>query len=85
MKKKILKFIDSKGGKATIIATSSFLAFGLACFVIGYGLTDGWDKVIAWFTSQWAIMVYVFIGLWLIIVMYLVYLSKNFDDKGGND
>lgn len=83
MKKKITDFINKKGGKWLVIGSSAFLVFGLACFVVGYGLIDGWDKVLAWFSSRWAMMVYIFIGLWLILVLYLIYLSKSFDDRGG--
>lgn len=77
MKKKIIDFINSKGGKGVVIGTSCFFVFGLACFVVGYGLVDGWAKVIAWFGGRWAMMVYIFVGLWTLIVLWLVYLAKS--------
>ena len=85
MKKKIAKFIKSKGGKWTIIGTTIFLVVGIAAFVLGYGLTAGWLWVAQWFVSKWAIMVYVFIALYIIVVIRLIYLSKSYIDDDGKD
>lgn len=82
MKKKFLKFVNSKGGKKTLIGTSLFLVFGLACFVIGYGLVDGWEKVIAWFGSRWAIMVYIALGFWVLLCLFLWRIASNFTNNG---
>lgn len=81
MKKKLNDFIASKGGKWAIFGTLSFLLFGIACFVVGYGIVDGWDAVIKWFSSKWAIMLYVFIGLWAIVIAWVVYIGKTRSDK----
>ena len=82
MKKKLLKFINTKGGKRTLIGTSLFLIFGIACFVIGYGLVDGWEQVIAWFGSQWAIMVYIALGFWVLLCLFLWRIASNFTNNG---
>lgn len=81
MKKKLNDFIASKGGKWAIFGTLSFLLFGIACFVVGYGIVDGWDAVIKWFSSKWAIMLYVFIGLWAVVIAWVVYIGKTRGDK----
>ncbi len=77
MKKKLKNIINSKGGIITIISVSAFFVFGLACFIVGYGLTDGWDKVLAWFTSRYAIMVYTFFGLWVLLVLWAFFLARR--------
>lgn len=80
MKKKFVDFVNSKGGKGVFFGTIGFLVFGLACFVVGYGLVDGWDAVIAWFTSRWAIYVYIFVFLWVVIVLAIMHYAKNFKE-----
>jgi len=80
--KRFQKWLASKGGKGVIIGTSAFLLTGLLCLVLGYGFSLGWEVVGAWFTSQWAIYVYIAIGVWVILVLYLWHWGKNFgDDK----
>ena len=79
-KKKLAKFFRTKGGKATIIGTSIFLLVGIASLVLAYGLKDGWASVLAWFTSRWAMYIYVGIGIWIIAVLYIVYISKKYED-----
>lgn len=82
MKKKFNDFIASKGGKWAVFGTLGFLLFGITCFVVGYGIVDGWDAVIRWFSSKWAIMLYIFIGLWLLVVSWVIYVSKTMgEDK----
>lgn len=56
---------DKKARKWWALGMLAFLAVGIASFIVGYGLKDGWDAVLAWFTSKWA--TYVYIG----IVVYL--------------
>lgn len=58
------------------IATGAFLLFGLACIVLGFGLADGWEKIIGWFTSKYAIYVYVFAFFYLCGVAYLLIWGK---------
>lgn len=77
MKNKLKNFIASKGGRGVIIGSSIFLVFGLACFIVGYGLIDGWDAVLAWFSSRWAVMVYIFVGLWIIMILWIYYIFKT--------
>lgn len=42
------------------IATGIFLFVGLCCIMLGFGIANGWQWVISWFTSQWAMYVYIF-------------------------
>ena len=64
-----------KKDKRTILVylgTGGFLLTGLICIVCGYGFADGWDKIAEWFTSRWAIYVYVFLGFYLLGMAYLL-------------
>lgn len=59
------------------LATGGFLLFGLLCIVLGYGFADGWDKVLAWFTSRWAVYVYVFLFFYLIGIAVIWLINRN--------
>jgi uncharacterized membrane-anchored protein YitT (DUF2179 family) len=57
-----------------LIVSAIFVAIGLASFVVGYGLSDGWDVVAAWFSSQDALLLYIILGCYfLIIIFWLVW------------
>lgn len=68
MKKKAFK--ESKS-KVAIISTVAFLLLGITAFVVGYGLTDGWDSVLAWFSSRWAVYIYIMLAFLILIVVWL--------------
>jgi len=48
--------------KWAIIGTIAFAVFGLLCIMCGFGFANGWEWVLAWFYSQWAIYVYIFLA-----------------------
>lgn len=54
-----------------------FALIGIASFIVGYGLKDGWDSVIAWFTSKWAVWVYVFAVVYVFVALGYVFWKKN--------
>lgn len=60
-----------------------FALLGIACFVVGYGLKDGWEAVLAWFTSKWAMWVYVFGALYIVILIGYVLWKKDKDALDG--
>lgn len=47
--------------KKAVLATTLFLVFGVACIMVGFGIANGWQWVLNWFTSQWAVYVYIFV------------------------
>lgn len=65
------------------IGLGVFALIGGACFVVGYGLKDGWDSVLAWFTSKWAMWVYVFAALYVLILAGFVFYKKDRDAIDG--
>lgn len=79
-KKKVAQFVNSKGGKAMLIGSIVFFLVGIASLVLAFGLKDGWASVLAWFTSRWAMYVYVAIGLWIIIVLYIIYIAQKYEE-----
>lgn len=79
-KRRIGKFIKTKSGKITIISTTVFLLIGITALVLGYGLSEGWHVVLAWFTSKWAMYVYVGIGFYVLIILHIIILSKKYED-----
>lgn len=62
MEKKDKKQSRKFSKKTAIISTICFALFGLGCIVVGFGLSNGWEWVLAWFTSQWAVYVYIFLA-----------------------
>lgn len=82
--KKLFEKIKNNKGKSAIVASIGSIAFlilGIACFACGYGFSLGWDVVLAWFSSRYALLVYVFLALWLFIASYLIYWGKLHEDE----
>lgn len=59
------------------VGVGLFALLGIACFVVGYGLKDGWESVLAWFTSKWAMWVYVFAGIYGMAALAYFFYKKN--------
>lgn len=56
-----------------MIGIGVFALIGIASFIVGYGLRDGWQAVLAWFTSRWAYIVYVGALIYLTVVLCFVH------------
>lgn len=70
---------ERKVSKAKVIAISLVAAFaiiGIACFVFGYGLSEGWEVVLAWFSSKWATMVYLIILIVAVVSIWIFHYLK---------
>lgn len=55
-----------------IIVSAIIVAIGLLAFVLSYGLSKGWDALGKWFISDSAILLYMIVGLYLVIVGVLL-------------
>ena len=58
------RYMKEKKPLKFYLATGAFLLVGLLCVVLGFGFGKGWHEVGAWFTSRYAVYVYLAIGLW---------------------
>ncbi len=62
--------------KLIIISTIMFGVLGITALILGFGLTNGWNTVLAWFSSRWAIYVYIGVALLAFLVVFLVFKTK---------
>ena len=62
----------TKGGKMALASTIAFAVVGITAIIVGFGLQYGFDAVIGWFASRWAVYLYIalalgaFVGAWAI-------------------
>ena len=83
-KKKIKKFLHSKGGIVTVITTASLCVVALLSMTIGYvyGDLDGdWSRLNELFFSDWMISIYVILGVLLFLVIYLFVLFNRKEEN----
>ena len=59
-----------------IIVSAIIVAVGLLAFILAYGLADGWDAVGAWFGSPYAILLYIGLGCYGLLVTWLIVYDK---------
>lgn len=78
-KNKFLEFVNKKG-KWVLLSTGIFLLVGIAAIVVGFGLANGWESVLAWFGSRWAIYLYILLGLLFFLVLWIIYKAKMEED-----
>lgn len=58
------------------IIVAIVLAIGITCFVLAYGLSQGWAAVGAWFGSKWAILLYIALGCYALFVIWVLVMDK---------
>lgn len=66
------KFKKLKKKYLFIIVSAIIVAVGIFAFVLASGIANGWASVAAWFGSSDAIFLYMIVGLYLVIVAYLL-------------
>ena len=62
----------SKKRNLFIIVSLIVIAIGVLCFVLAYGISQGWDVLLAWFRSKWAVMLYILLGCYALLVIWLL-------------
>lgn len=77
--KKVKAFFEGKS-KWIIISTIIFAILGITALVLGFGLTNGWESVLAWFTSRWAIYVYIMLAVVALICIWVFFKNKIGED-----
>lgn len=80
-KRKIKKFLSSKGGIAVIISTVSLCVIALTAMTFGYVYSDlngDWSRLGELFFADWMIGIYVIMGLLVFLLIYaLVLLNRK--------
>lgn len=61
-----------KKSKLFVIAIGIAILFGILAFVLAFGIGKGWDVVLAWFSSKYAFLLYVGIGIYLLFVIWIL-------------
>lgn len=73
--KKKKAFLEGKN-KYVFFGTIGFATLGIVSLVVGFGLSKGWLSVLNWFTSRWAIYIYIIVALLGFLVAYLIFKKK---------
>lgn len=63
---------QSKKKKTFIIVSLLIIIVGIITFVLAYGLSDGWQAVAEWFVSKYAVMLYIILGCYSLLVLWLI-------------
>lgn len=61
-----------KKPKIFLIAVGIAIVIGLIIFILAYGLSKGWDEVAWWFGSQYAVILYILVGLYGLLLAYIL-------------
>ena len=80
------KVYHSKGEKVrkkriAILSILILLVCAAACFIVGFGISEGWEAVGAWFHSKWATLTVVcvlFVGVALLYAFFALQDRKDF-------
>lgn len=83
MKKPKRKMSKDKQRVFWLVGIFVFAVIGIACFVVGYGLADGWEAVAAWFVSKYAMWVYAFLAVYVCFALWYLVFKKNEDTING--
>ena len=82
-KKKLKKFVNSKGGLATLISVICAIILALFLMLIGIIYSDyngDWSKIPEFLGSNLMITIYVISGLIIIALIYIYVLFKRKED-----
>ena len=59
-----------------IIVSGIMIAIGIIAFVLAYGLSKGWATLGRWFGSSSAILLYMIVGFYAVVVGYILISDK---------
>ena len=78
MKKSKKELLKAK--KWGIMSSIIFVVIGIVAIVVGFGISDGWESVLNWFTSRWSIYVYIAAAFLVFLAAYTIFKSKIGDN-----
>lgn len=82
-KKKLKKFINSKGGLATLISVICAIILALFLMLIGIIYSDyngDWSKIPEFLGSKLMVTIYIVGGLIIVVLIYIYVLFKRKED-----
>lgn len=62
------------------MTTLALLLVAAMCFVFGFAISEGWDAVARWFTSKWATLTVVALGLAVMVLLSAYFSIKDRKD-----
>lgn len=69
-----------KAKRIAVLSIVAVLVVAALCFVFGYAISEGWETVGKWFTSKWAVLVFIALALVAIGLVYLWFGAKDRED-----
>lgn len=66
--------------RIAIASTIGLLLVAVTCFVVGYGISEGWEAVAAWFTSKWATLAVISVLVVTFVLIYAFFAVKDRED-----
>lgn len=69
-------FKKHKKSNLFFVISIAAIVVGIGLFLLGYGISEGWDVVANWFTSKWAILLYILVGSYLLFIFLILINEK---------
>lgn len=69
-----------KKKRIAILGVLALIAIAALCFVLGFGIGEGWEAVGAWFTSKWATLTIIAVAFVVIALIFGYFFAKDRED-----
>jgi len=69
-----------KTKRVAVIAIGGLLLVAVLCFVFGFAISEGWEAVGRWFTSKWAALSLIAIGVVAFALVFAYFRLKDAKD-----
>ena len=72
--------MTKKAKRRAIAGLIALVLVIVACFIVGFGIGEGWEVVGKWFTSKWATLTVITVALFLVVLSYFYTTAKDKED-----
>lgn len=69
-----------KEKRIAILSVLALIAIAALCFVLGFGIGEGWEAVGAWFTSKWATLTIIAVVFVVVALIFGYFFAKDRED-----